>query len=131
MRESSSLRGPRDASQAPRSSDEVGEAQDAAVVGLGRLGAPQQRPQARLELLQRERLDQVVVGAGVQPGDAVVHRVAGGEHQHRRAVARVAQAAADLQAVDAGHRDVEHDRVVAHVGQAVQRLAAVGRQLDS
>ena len=130
MRESSSLRAPRADLPGAAIERDVGEAQDAAVVGLGRLRPPQQRAQARLQLLERERLDEVVVGARVEPGDPVVDRVAGGEHQHRRAVAGVAQAAADLQAVDPGHRDVEHDRVVAHLGHAVERLAAVGRQFD-
>ena len=60
----------------------------------------------------------------------IVDGVAGGEHQHRRAIARVAQAPADLQAVDPGHGNVEHDRVVARVGQGVQRFATVGRERD-
>ena len=122
----------RAATRLPRAAVErqVGEAQRCCRPRLGRLGAAQQRPQPRLELLQRERLDEVVVGAGVQAGDAIVDGVARGQHQHRRAIAGVAQAPADLEAVDPGHRDVEHDRVVARVGQAIQRLAAVGRELD-
>ena len=87
---------------------EVGEAQ----VGRARLLAPpQQRAQPRPQLAQRERLDEVVVGAGVEPVDAVVDRVARGQHQHRRAVAGRAQPAADLEPVEPRHRDVEHDRV--------------------
>src|SRR3954454_17440145 len=42
-----------------------------------------------------ERLAQVVVGAGVEPVDAVGDGVAGGEHQDRLAVAARAHAAAD------------------------------------
>ena len=34
--------------------------------------AAQQRAHAREQLAQRERLDEVVVGAGVEAGDAVV-----------------------------------------------------------
>ena len=37
----------------------------------GGVAAAQQRAHARDQLLQRERLDQVVVGAGVEPGHAV------------------------------------------------------------
>jgi hypothetical protein len=47
-------------------------------------------------LLEAERLGHVVVGAGVQPGDAALDGVAGGQHDHRDAVA----AGADL-----GQRD--------------------------
>ncbi len=36
-----------------------------------RAAAPQQRAQAGAQLLAGERLDEVVVGAGVEPGDAV------------------------------------------------------------
>ena len=74
--------------------------------------AAQQRAHARQQLAQRERLDEVVVGAGVEARDAVVDLFAGGEHQHGRPVAALAQAPADLQAVDVGHRHVEdHDLV--------------------
>ena len=87
--------------------------------------APQQRAQAGVELAQRERLDEVVVGAGVEAVDAVVDRVARGEHEHRGAVAGGAQPAADLEAVDARHHDVEHDRVDGALGERVERLLAV------
>ena len=87
--------------------------------------------QAHLDLLQRERLDQVVVGAGVEAGQLVVERVARGQHQHRRLLARlVAQLAADLQAVHAGQVEVEHDGVeVVDHGQ-VQAGDAVGGEID-
>jgi len=87
---------------------DVGVAQHLAVVGGG---AAQQRAQPREQLLERERLHQVVVGARVQPGDAVAHLVARGEHQDRRLGACAAQPPAGLDAVDVGHQHVEHDRV--------------------
>ena len=68
--------------------------------GDGSSAAPQQRAQARLELAQREGLDEVVVGPGVEAGDAIVDRLARGQHQHRCAVTRIAQPPADLQPVD-------------------------------
>ena len=95
----------------------------------GPAGAAQQRAQPRAELLERERLDEVVVGAGVEPLHAVRDRVARGEHQHRRAVAGGAQPAADLEPVGLGHQDVEDDRVRRLVGERVERLAAVGGEL--
>ena len=81
------------------------------------------------QLLERERLDEVVVGAGVQALDAVGDAVAGGQHQHRRAVARRAQPAAHLEPVRLGHQHVEDDRVRRLVGERVERLAAVRGEL--
>ncbi len=66
--------------------------------------APQQRAHAREQLAQRERLDEVVVGARVEPGDAVVDLLARGEHQHGRAVAAFAQPPAHLEPVHVRHR---------------------------
>ena len=57
------------------------------------VGAAHQRAQPRLDLAQVERLAQVVVGAGVEAGDALVGAVARGQHQHRRAVAARARLA--------------------------------------
>ena len=56
---------------------------DADVRLLGRRVAAQQRPDPRQQLAERERLDEVVVGAGVQPVDPVADGVAGGQHQDR------------------------------------------------
>ena len=51
------------------------------------------------QLLEGERLGDVVVRAGAQRLHLEVHRVLGGEHQHRGAVAAVAQRAQHLEAV--------------------------------
>ena len=88
---------------------EVGEVQGLAAGA--RAGAAQQRAQAREQLVEREGLHDVVVGAGVEPGHAVGHGVARGQHQHRGAVAHRPHPAADLEAVDVRHHHVEHDRV--------------------
>ena len=93
-------------------------------------GASEQRAQPRAQLLERERLDEVVVGARVQSGDAVRDGVARGEHEHGRVVAGRAQPAADLQPVRLGHQHVEDDRVRRLVGERVERRAAVGGELD-
>ena len=71
--------------------------------------------QPRLQLAHVVGLDQVVVGARLEPLDAVLDRVARGQHQDRRAVARAAQRAAHLHPVDVRQAEVEHDRV-RHVG---------------
>ena len=53
-----------------------------------RAATAQQRAQPRQQLGEVEGLHEVVVGADVEPLDAVVHGVAGGQHQDRRRVAR-------------------------------------------
>ena len=74
-----------------------------------RAPAAQQRPHARGEVGERERLGDVVVGAGVEPEHLVELRAARGEHEHRRPRLALVQPAADLDPVDAGQAEVEHD----------------------
>ena len=92
--------------------------------------AAQQRPQAREQLLALERLDEVVVGADVEPLDARLERVARGEHQDRHVVAVLAQAARDVDAVEPREPEVEHDQVGQERVRLVERLHAVGGELD-
>src|SRR5512132_2684697 len=87
-------------------------------------------PQAGQQLLEGERLDQVVVGPGVQAADPVGHAVAGGEHEHRRPAAGLAQPPADLDPVQAGEHDVEHDGVVVPLAGPVQAVVAVQGGVD-
>ncbi len=95
------------------------------VAARDRAHAPQQRPDARRELLRGERLGEVVVGAGLQTGDHVV-RVGAGRHHHDRHVARAAQVAAQLEAVDARQHDVDqHDVARLTLEEDDRRLAAV------
>ena len=92
---------------------EVGEAQD--VFRLFRR-PPQERAHACEQLVERERLRDVVVGARVEPGDTVVHLVARGQHQHGHAVPAAPHAAGDLEPVQSRHQDVEdhHIRLAVH-----------------
>ena len=74
--------------------------------------ATNERVQARLQLLDLERLDQVVVRARLETLDLVVERIARGQHENGRIAPRIlAQAPAKLHAVDSGKNQVEHDRV--------------------
>ncbi len=97
----------------------------AAGLGVGQLAIrpPQQRLDAADQLAHAERLHQVVVGAHFQP-DHLVHLVrAGGEEDHRSA--RLAsQLAQDLEAIDPGEADVEHDEVGRGVGEVRDRVLA-------
>ena len=106
----------------------VGEAEH--LAGPVGARAPQERAQPCQQLLERERLHEVVVGARVQALHAVADADAGGQHQDRRAVAVGAEAAGHLEPVDAGHEHVEQQRVGRLGRDLVQRLAAVGRELD-
>ena len=85
----------------------------------------EQRAQAREQLLQREGLHQVVVGARVEAGNAVADRASGRQHQDRHGRALGAQLPRDLEAVDAGQHHVEHDRVGGGVRHGGEGLRAV------
>jgi hypothetical protein len=74
--------------------------------------AARERAQACQQLVERERLGEVVIGAGVEAVDPVRHGGARGQHQHRRPHALGAQPAADLEPVEVGEHRVEDDRVV-------------------
>src|SRR5665647_1919970 len=88
---------------------------------------PQQRPQPRQQLLEGERLHEVVVGAAVEAGHLVVGRVPRREHQHRDGQAPAPQLTAQSEAVDARQHHVEHEQVVGQLG-GVARSAAPGRE---
>ena len=112
-----------------RIEDQVGEPQRLGALAIVAHPA-QQRPQPCLQLAQRERLDEVVVGADVEPEDTIVDRIARGQHQDRRLVAGGAHAPAHLEPVDPGHHHVEDHSVSGLLGEAVKRLLTVDRQLD-
>ncbi|MNN33949.1 hypothetical protein D3C81_1477280 [compost metagenome] len=71
----------------------------------------QQGVQASSQLAQVERLEQVIVGAGLQAIDPVGDRITGSEHQHWQRLAFLAQAAQQLQAVFVGQAKVENHHV--------------------
>ena len=86
------------------SSDEVAD-RDEILVLLG-LGAPQHRAHAGDELAGRERLRHVVVGAELEPGDAVDLLVAG-RHDHDRQARGAADRPAEVEAVGVRELQVE------------------------
>ena len=73
--------------------------------------AAHQRTDAGEQFGEGERLDEVVVRAGVEAGHAVLQRVARGEDEHRRLHAALAQRAQDLKAVAPRQRQVEQHHV--------------------
>ena len=101
------------------------------VPRLAVLPAAQERPDPGHQLPEGERLDQIVVGPGVEAGHPVVDPVPGGQHQHRRPVAGRPQPPADLDPREPGHRHVEHDDIEPLDGQPVESGAAVGGEGDA
>ena len=77
-----------------------------------RAAAPHQRPDARQQLVELERLREVVVGAGIEPAHDVLGRVACREHQDRRLATLAPQLRRHLQAVLLGEHHVEHHEIV-------------------
>jgi hypothetical protein len=75
-----------------------------------------------------EWLGYIVVGSGVEAFDDVGDRVAGGEHQNRDVLLHVAEAAGDLNAIDAGEHDVEKDEVELGVVRQGERGKTVMRE---
>ena len=105
---------------------EVADFEDGRPLGI----APaDERAQAGEQLRERERLDEVVVGAAVETRDAILDRVPRGQHQHRYPDSGAAQPAAGLEAVQAGQHHVEDDRVVLVRLRHPERVLAVGRHV--
>ncbi len=100
----------------------------AAGSGVGRGGAAQVGADAGEQLGEPERLDQVVVGAGVEAGDDVELLVAGGEDEDGQVGVRGAQPPADVDAVDVGQAEVEDDELDAVVGRGRARGAPRARR---
>ena len=96
-----------------------------------RLGERQRRAadepaQARDDLLEAERLGDVIVAARGEARDAVVEGVLRGEEQHGRLGAVGAHALQHLEPVDVGEHDVEHDRVGPELAGDLHGAEAVG-----
>ncbi len=90
------------------------------------VSATQQRAQAGGQLFQVHRLDHVIVGTGIQPGDAVGQFVARGEQQYRGGIAALAHAGDDRRPAAARQVPVQHRRGVGRVGQRRGGLGTVG-----
>ncbi len=91
--------------------EEVGEGERGGGAGGSGCGAAQEGADAGDEFVEGEGFDEVVVGAGFQAVDAFADGVEGGQDEDGGAVAHGAQLAADAEAVEDGHHDVEDDGV--------------------
>ena len=92
-------------------------------------GAAQHRADARQQFLGAERLGQIIVGAGVEPGHAVGLADARGQHDHRRGAA-LAKLSQHFEAIQHGQHHVEDDQVEAALEGARQAGASIVRGLD-
>ena len=99
------------------------------VENSGQRRSPGECPQAREQLLERERLGQIVVRARLQAGDQVGGLTEGGQHQHRHRVALLAEPAAQRQTVDAGQHPIQHDGVIRLLGRHRQAALASVRDI--
>jgi len=99
------------------------------MAGLARPRPAKQRSDARREFLGGERLREVVVGTGLEPGDNIVGVGARRDH-HDRHVARAPQRAAELEAVDARKHDVDEDDVGGRAAERFDGILAARRFFD-
>ena len=76
------------------------------------VGAAQQGTQPRLELLDLERLGQIVVGTRVQAFDPALQRILRGEDQGRRRKTPGADTADDLEAAHPGQGQIDDRQIV-------------------
>ena len=89
--------------------------------------APRQRGQARHQFFEGERLDEIVVAAGLEPVDPVVDAGEIGEEEHRRRNALGPHQRDDAEPVELRQHAVEDDDVETIGGRPRKSLAAVRR----
>ena len=75
-------------------------------------GAAREGAEAGQQFLEVEGLGEVIVGAAIEAGHAVVHGAAGGQHEDGRAKSGGAQFAADRVTILDGKHHVENHEVV-------------------
>ena len=107
-----------------------GEILDLEHRGCERRPSAEQGANPREQLGKVVRLGQIVVGADVEAFDALIRLPASRQHEDRRRDALGAQPAAHLQAVDAGHQDVEDDEVVVADARLLEGRRSVGGDVN-
>lgn len=77
------------------------------------------------QLLNRKRLGQVIVGAGIEPCHLVHHGIARGDHNHRHILV-LADTPQDLHAVELRQQHIEQNQIVVALQRQVHGGAAIG-----
>ncbi len=97
------------------------------ILGQRRADAAQHGAQPRQKFGHREGLGEIIVGAGIQPADAVGFLAPRRQHQDRHIAGFLArtQAAADFDARQLRHHPVQDHQVGLFFGGDQQRLLAV------
>ena len=95
-----------------------------------RRAAPEQRVDPRAQLGERERLHQIVVGAGPEPGDPVLDLSLGAQEQDRCFSPRAAHRPDDGDPVELGQHAVDHRHVVVAAERQHEPVAAVMGDID-
>jgi hypothetical protein len=90
-------------------------------------GPPQNGFEPRHQLLQRERLRQIIVRAAAQAIDPILQPVARCQHQDRQRVAPAAQLRQHRQAIAVGQTEIEDH---GSITDAAQRIARFGDAVD-
>ena len=91
-------------------------------------GAPQQTAQPQHDLLEGKRLGDVVVPTRGEPGNAVLHRILGGQQKDRQTRCLLTQFRQHLQPAHIGKHHVEHHGVgTQFAGGGHRRCAVAGR----
>jgi hypothetical protein len=85
---------------------------------------------ARHQLARIEWLGNVIVGAELEPDDAIHVVALGGEHDDRDLVSAGTKPPADGEPVFSGEHEVEDHEVVAHALQAALHCLGVGHGVD-
>ena len=93
--------------------------------GLRNRTAAAHRAQPGQQDVDRKRLGQVVVRAGIEARHDIGRGIARGQHQHGCLIALLAQFPGDGHAVHAGQRDIQQDHVESRRPGDVETLVAV------
>ncbi len=89
-----------------------------------------ERSQAREQLVEGERLDEIVVGAGVESRDAIDDRVACRQHENRHLETSGTQRARHGDAVTMRKHVIEHHGVVLVQRGVLHGVVTVGDEID-
>ncbi len=79
------------------------------------------------QLAHGERLDEVIVGAGVEAGDAVLHGIARRQHEDGHRLATGPHLLQQFQPIAVGQAEIENGGVI---GPDLQRSARIGAKSD-